>query len=258
MVEAEVYDYDARFDPPGLDLVEREDALYWASPDPVRWANRVARVRWSEPDVERGIDEVLRFYRSRGRSDFTWCIGPSTLPRSLGNALRAHGFTLAEGVEARLLSAELPIHDLRVNPAVRIEDAREADALRRWLRFSDPQRDDAAVERQLPDRLRLLDVYGERAGFLLAYLDHDLVGNAAWRDSTDGQCVYLAGAGTREQFRRRGVYSTLVAHRIERALARGRRFATLRADPRSSAPILLKRGFRDHGSIAVFVSPGAR
>lgn len=74
---------------------------------------------------------------------------------------------------------------------------------------------------------------------------------------TDGACT-LTGAGTREQFRGRGVYSTLVAYRTERALARGRRFASFRADPRTSAPILLKRGFRDHGSIAVFVSSGAR
>ena len=47
------------------------------------------------------------------------------------------------------------------------------------------------------------------------------IANAGYRYSSDGRCVYLTGAETVEQFRGRGVYKTLIAHRAARAVERG-------------------------------------
>ncbi len=69
--------------------------------------------------------------------------------------------------------------------------------------------------------------------------------------------MHLTGAHTDPRFRNQGVYSTLVAYRTEEAGRRNRKVAIVRANPETSAPILLKRGFRNHGSLPIYALPTA-
>lgn len=98
---------------------------------------------------------------------------------------------------------------------------------------------------------------GRRGGFLVAYLDGVAVANAGYRYSSDGRCVYLIGAETVEQFRGRGVYASLVAHRAARAAERGCVIASILANTETSAPMLTRRGFTDHGALPRLASPAA-
>lgn len=54
--------------------------------------NGIHRARFAAEDADAGIEELLRFSRSR-RLPFTWIIGPSTRPPDLGERLVAHGLT---------------------------------------------------------------------------------------------------------------------------------------------------------------------
>jgi hypothetical protein len=56
-------------------------------------------------------------------------------------------------------------------------------------------------------------------------------------------------------FRGRGIYQALVAHRAAAALVRGCRFAAIRARRDTWLPILMKRGFVDHGHLPIFIRP---
>src|SRR5205823_14093642 len=94
-----------------------------------------------------------------------------------------------------------------------------------------------------------LGVPGRRGGFLVAYLGDAPVANAGYRYSSDGRCVYLTGAETVEQFRGRGVYKTLIAHRAAKTAERGCDLASILANPETSAPILARHGFADHGPL---------
>ena len=82
------------------------------------------------------------------------------------------------------------------------------------------------------------------------------VANAAWRYSSDGRCVYLTGAETVEAHRGRGIYKTLIAYRAATAHARGCKVAAVLANSETSAPILARRGFADHGALPLVVPPG--
>lgn len=143
------------------------------------------------------------------------------------------------------------MHELRVHRDVRIVDARAPRDVEAFLRFGHPTWREDEVRSELPDRLRYLEVYGGRAGFVLGYLGETLVANAAWRCSTDGRAVYLTGAGTVEEHRGEGIYQTLTQYRLRRAAALGCRHAVIQAQVDTSMPILRRRGFSDAGEVSV-------
>jgi hypothetical protein len=58
-------------------------------------------------------------------------------------------------------------------------------------------------------------------------------------------------------FRRRGVYLSLVAHRLTIARAAGCAAAVTHAQAQSSAPILMKRGFRPLSRVFGYSRPPA-
>lgn len=68
--------------------------------------------------------------------------------------------------------------------------------------------------------------------------------------------VYLRNAVTLPQFRKRGVYLSLVAHRIALARESGCTAAVVQAQTRSSAPILLRRGFERVTTVWGLARPG--
>lgn len=249
MAEAILYDYDPRDLPTDLELMERPDLLMWSRPSPGKWSSSVRRVRWDEDEAERRIDHVLSFFRERDRA-FVWHVGPSSSPADLPLRLERRG--LAREPETRLLIAQLPVEGFRADSDVRVVEARDPAEIKAYLRFAHPDWTVDQVRRELPERIRFLDVYRGSAGFLLAYFGGELVANAAWRDSTDGHAVYLTGAGTKDEHRGRGIYQTLTRYRLARALARGRRYAVIQARTDTSMPILLRRGFTEAGAVSVF------
>lgn len=241
-----VYDYEPSDVPRGLEVVERDDLLMWRTDLRHSWNNRVAYSRSSPERTEERIDEVFAFFVER---PFSWCVGPSSRPADLAARLVARGLEPRPG---RLMTAELPVIGLRTNPAVRIEEIDDPRDAERLVRFSREHWPEDRLRAAIEDRRRYLALPDRRGGFLIAHLDGRAVANAGYRYSSDGRFVYLTGAETREPYRNRGVYSTLVAYRTEAARRRGARHAAIRADPATSAPILLRRGFIDRGPFPIY------
>jgi GNAT superfamily N-acetyltransferase len=137
--------------------------------------------------------------------------------------------------------------DWSVTPGLRVVEVTDAKTARVGLRLA--HHEDADLERDVAERLSYLAMPSRRGGFLVAYLGDVPVANAGYRYSSDGRCVYLTGAETAEAFRGRGVYKALVAHRAMQAVARGCTLASILANAQTSAPILARHGFVDHGSL---------
>lgn len=250
LAEAIVYDYDDRDrGGPDLEIVERPDLLLWTRPGPTIWTSSVRLSRWGPEEADRRIQEVIAYFRERNRP-FVWFVLPSSAPADLPDRLLQAGLVRTD--VSRLLVAELPVQGLRRNDDVRIIETRTPEEIAARLRFAWPAWSEGTIHSEVADRLRTLEVYGARAGALLAYLGDAPVADAAWRDSTDGCTVYLSGAGTRETHRGKGIYQTLTAYRLEHAMERGRRYAVIQARPDTSMPILLRRGFRDVGETSVY------
>ena len=91
----------------------------------------------------------------------------------------------------------------------------------------------------------------------MAFIGAIPVGNAGYRYSADGACVYLTGAETVAEHRGLGVYKALVAFRASAARDRGCGVASILANAETSAPILARRGFVDHGPLPRYMPAGA-
>lgn len=253
LAEQIMWDYEPDFTPVGMEVVERDDVLMWRRPHgPLaqqRWGNRVSHVRTTPDRVENVIREVVSFFQGL---TFTWVVGPSSTPADLPQRLLSRG--LRDFGDGDLLTADLPIEGLRENADLEIVEVTDEATARIGLTLAHPNGAPEELEAMVRERLDYLRRPTRRGGYLVAFLAGIPVANAGYRYSGDGSAVYLTGAGTVETYRGRGVYQSIVAHRTRAAADRGCRFAVIRARRDTSLPILLKRGFIDHGHLPMFTN----
>lgn len=246
MAERATYDFDWR--PPGWESIDRPDVFAWQWPNDWHADSRgVARATFADTDVPARIDEVRAFFARHHRTG-RWHVGPSTRSRALVDALRERAGSV---FQPRLMTAELAHVRFDTNPDVHVAEVATRDVLEQWLAACFTFLDDSELRSEVDRRMSYLSSR-RRGGDLVAYLGGALVGSASWRDASDGRAVQFVGGWTAQEARHRGVYSTLCAYRADRARERGLRYATIIADPTTSAPIVAKAGFVDHGPDLVF------
>jgi GNAT superfamily N-acetyltransferase len=247
--EAMFYDYEPDWRTSGTVDLDRPDVTAWKRPGwPVGYS-RVARATWSAAEADAGIDAVLAFF---GETPFHWHVGPSSGPSDLVDRLVARGLVVL--ARPRLMTVALPLPaDWPTVADVRIVEVSDAKEARVGLRLA--HHEDEHLDRDVAERMAYLETPGRRGGFLVAYLSEIPVANAGYRYSSDGRCVYLTGAETAEPFRGRGIYKSVIAYRAARAVARGCNLASIVANAETSAPILDRHGFVDHGTMPRLAFP---
>jgi GNAT superfamily N-acetyltransferase len=252
-VNADVAERVALDDEPeceGSERVDRGDVRYKLGPDPLPWSNGVAYARWRPEEVEQRAREIIAMFRERGVA-FTWQIGPNTDAVGLSRVLAAQG--LRREIDALLLTATIPIkgrlpeHDLRL--VEELDERTATDAIR-------VVRDRTAdeVRTRLEARMRYLRCPSRRGGGVVAYRRDLPVGHGAWRYGTDGETVYLHMASTLQPHRRTGVYTAILGWRLDRAVRDGKTTAVVVAERASTAPILMRKGFREVGAVQIWMA----
>jgi len=234
----------------GFERIDRGDVRYKLGSDPLPWSNGVAYARWRPEEVEARAKEIIDIFRAR-KVRYTWQIGPNTDAVGLSTVLAANG--LHREVDALLLTSKIPIrgrlpeHDLRL---VEETDERTAtDAIR-------IDRDVAGDElrTRVEGRMRYLRCPSRRGGGVVAYRRDLAVGYGRWRYGTDGDTVYLSTAVTLRPHRRTGVYTAILGWRLDRAVRDGKTIAVVVAERSTSAPILMRKGFREVGSLQIWMA----
>lgn len=234
----------------GLERVDRGDVRYKLGSDPSPWSTGVEYARWRPGEVEERVNELIAMFRSRG-APFTWGIGPNTDAPGLASVLVARG--LHKEIDALILTATIPIrgrlpdHDLRL-----VEEHGErtaTDAIRIDREIAGEE-----LRARIELRMRYLECPARRGGGVVAYRRDLAVGYARWRYGTDGDSVFLHAAGTLRPHRRTGVYTAILGWRLDRAVHDGKTTAVVVADRASTAPILMRKGFREVGSRQVWMA----
>lgn len=232
------------------EIVARDDLLLSARPPLDHpWSSQVCWVRWDEARTEAGVDEVLEFFGAR-RQAFVWLVTEGSTPQALRHRLAERGFI--RELEGRVLIARLPLNTFHVNAEVRVEEVTDRARMEDALRVDHPNGGPVHIAVLLEDRMRRL---GKDWHACVAYIRDKPVGTARWIVHRPLRAVEFTGAETLPQHRLRGVYSTLVAYRAAHGARQGCAFAGIVADSSTSAPILLKRGFKDHGRATYFLWP---
>jgi GNAT superfamily N-acetyltransferase len=248
--EAMLYDYEPEWRTPGTVELDRPDVLAWKRPGWPIGYSRVAYAKWTAAEADTRIDEVLAFF---GDTPFNWHVGPSSTPADLEARLVSRGL-LVQG-RPRLMTAGLPLAGEWRDADLRIVEPTDRDGSRLLLELA--RHTGGELERSLDERMDYLALPGRRTHFLIAFDGDVPVANAGYRLSSDGRCMYLIGAETVEAHRGRGIYQSLIRHRARLAHARGCAIVSILANRDTSAPILARHGFADHGEQPRLAPPDA-
>jgi GNAT superfamily N-acetyltransferase len=234
----------------GFERIDRGDVRYRLGADPLPWSNGVAYARWRPEVVEERATELIAMFRSRGLA-FTWQIGPNTDAVGLSNVLAAHG--LHKEIDALLLTAKIPIRGRPRENDVRLVEEHDERTATHAIRIERDRTMDE-VRARVEARLRYLKCPTRRGGGVVAYRGELPVGYGRWRYGTDGDTVFLHTGATLQPHRRTGVYTALLEWRLERAVRDGKTTAVIVAERASSAPILMRKGFRDVGAMQIWMA----
>ncbi|MGW4489559.1 GNAT family N-acetyltransferase [Amycolatopsis sp. NPDC004368] len=186
------------------------------------------------------IERQVRFFGARGEL-FEWKTRAHDRPAELPERLLAAGFTAEETETVLVAPLSAIAASAPSSPDVLIREASEPRDLRRIAGLTAEVfgSDEQAVARELLARARedhgtTVHVVAESDGRLVSAARLELVPGTTFAG--------LWGGATLPEFRGRGLYRALVAHRVAVARARGVRYLQVDALP-PSRPILRRLGF---------------
>ncbi|MEV0413353.1 GNAT family N-acetyltransferase [Streptomyces sp. NPDC050448] len=215
-------------------------------------------VLWSDLDAETADAEIaaqVAYFAGRGAGDFEWKLYDYDRPADLGDRLRAAGF-VPEPAETLLVGRVDELAALPVEPP-------EGITLRAVT-------DEAGVDLMMDVRAKAFGTERPRIRHLLLTLLRDepetlaavvaMAGDtpvsAARMEMRPGSSFAgLCGGGTLPEWRGRGIYRLLVAHRARIAAERGIRYLQVDASD-DSRPILQRLGFTALGTTVPYIWNG--
>jgi GNAT superfamily N-acetyltransferase len=202
--------------------------------------NMVGFSQLEEAEVEGAVADQVAFFTEVGEA-FEWKLYAHDTPAHLRSVLAASGFEADE--PETLMAFDLASHTISAtaSPDVEVRTVREAAQLATYLELTAIIFGRSAKSGSADFEQRL---FGARADTIasITYVDGMPAGIGRLELPRERSFAGLWGGGTLPQFRKRGVYRTLVADRARTARARGYRYLTVDARE-TSRPILERLGF---------------
>jgi hypothetical protein len=238
--------------PPGAERLWLENACLTFQPGSYPYFANVSAVRVGSGSVEGLVATAKSWFSERGRTDFTWFIGPSSTPDDVIDQLTKLGATSMRNCTAMTMDREPePVAGVVVKE---VESASEYLQFRRIM-FADEETGELTAEKDA-ELLELNDtawagvqsMEGTRRNFL-AFVDCETVAGGGLQLGDQGFAV-LAGSATLPAARGRGCYRALVHRRWTVAQEAGIGHLAIQASD-YSAPILARIGFVPRASLTI-------
>jgi len=200
----------------------------------------IAYTRLDAATADAVIQEQIAFFKQIG-TDFEWKLYDYDTPPDLKERLAAYGFEIEEPESLMILPLEeapatllAPItHDVR-----RLTTPAELEHIRAI--------EDEVWQTEHESLIRYLHLMmtqnPERMSFYAAFVEERPVSCAWIHFPPTGQFASLWGGSTLPEHRGRGLYTALLAVRVQEAIRRGRHYLTIDASP-MSRPIVERFGF---------------
>lgn len=214
--------------------------------------NCVGLSKLSGESAEDVIRKVIACYSER-KKNFTWLVGPSSSPHNLGSLLEKNGLIKIPQVCMSGMYAHLKELKVKGNEDVTVEKkpiskiTEYADLLASAYGFGESVGAFAI-------RSKLIVHSGDGGNLYLAFLENKdnpvAYGVSVYYEKE--KVVILQGSGTVGAFRRKGIYTKLVAARIADACDMGMETAVIQAINSTSMPICQKIGFQKISDIDLY------
>ncbi|UCE19588.1 MAG: GNAT family N-acetyltransferase [Gemmatimonadota bacterium] len=214
--------------------------------------NVVGAATLSANNADTTIRRVRNLF-AQNNTSFSWRVGPNSTPKDLDQRL------IVAGLVPQQILAGMALTNLNVSvPAsppvdIREPEPQDIEAVKNIIEHGYPTPTQWA-------RILSRSVLQERkpgeadVRVYLAFVKESespvAIGTSFF--FPDEPVVMLGGAATLEEFRGRGIYTRLVAHRLEKARKEGAEAAVIQAVRTTSAAILEKIGFIEVCSLEVY------
>jgi GNAT superfamily N-acetyltransferase len=168
-----------------------------------------------------------------------WIVTPHSQPADLREQMQAIGFNQVYEWDGLVLGNLDML--IAVNPAVRLEPLTERyayDYSRRCISSNAP----AYLDYLYQSAVNYLQMEPKELQFYVALMGDELVGYCTMKLEASG-VVYLRNAFTIAEYRKQGIYGTMIAHRLQIAKVAGATGAVVQALTDTSSPVLQKYGF---------------
>jgi GNAT superfamily N-acetyltransferase len=233
--------------PPEARLVDNEEFLLIAYPE--HFSDPTVALRWnSDRPADPLIDDVLDAAHELGRESVNFFdLSEATRPPELEERLRERGAERTETLAVLALDLTRGVpdldvpHDLVVKPVRELEELRATDLIG-VAAFGGSPADDEALARSFT---RLDDEHR-----FLALREGTPVGTAGF--AVAGQTMRLWGGAVLPGARHTGAYRALLEHRLRVGAEAGCTMAMVKGRVETSAPVLLKAGFRQYGEVRAY------
>ncbi|MGB7341549.1 MAG: GNAT family N-acetyltransferase [Phototrophicaceae bacterium] len=212
-------------------------------------ANFVGFTRLTEDNVLDTIEAVQAVYDAHGHQ-FLWSVSDLSTPSTLAQHLESAGFVKAFDLVGMVRNNLQPTITVHPNIRVRIATDDDFDAVNRLYRDAYPLNED-----EVQARYQSMQALGGHDYLAYVVGKHQPVSVASMFYERDDPIATLQGAATLEAYRGKGLYTALVAHRIEVARRDGIEAVVLQAISATSAPILAKLSFEKTLDISFYRSP---
>jgi hypothetical protein len=236
-----LYDQDQRYD------IEYPDTRREVTPDVVRLIDAsdsregaIIYSRLNEANAQEVIREQVRYFQSLGQS-FEWKVYDYDRPPDLKERLAANGFVVEEAEAIMVLDLAEASEILRQPVHHHVQPITQPDKLVEVLSVQQQvwDKDFSGLGHFLATALRR---YPEQMSVYVAYIDGQPASTAWVYFPKHSRFASLWGGSTVSGFRKRGLYTALLAVRAQEANTRGVRYLTVDASD-MSRPILEKFGF---------------
>jgi GNAT superfamily N-acetyltransferase len=188
--------------------------------------------------------EAEKEYFLRLGVGFEWKLFSHDSPIDLKERLKRHGFSIGEDEAVMALDlSDLP-KELETPPAIDIRRVEDASGFEDFIALNRrlwPE--DEGLEDWLAEIRKTVLEEPSRVGVYVAYADGKPVCSARIDLPPASPFASLWGGATLPEYRKRGIYTAVLAIRAREAIARGYRFLTIDASP-MSRPIVAKLGFK--------------
>lgn len=194
----------------------------------------------SANEVDRTIDEQVAYFRALGQS-FEWKVYEFDSPPTLRRSLEERGFKQGDEEAFMVLDPRKWNNTSRELAEVTIRKVSDLDRLREFV-AAEKAIWPGTTSGNLDRYTREVVADSNALSIYCAYADGRAVGTGRVNFPTGSAFADLYGGGVVSELRGRGIFTALLALRIEEAKARGYRWVAVDAAP-MSRPILLKKGF---------------
>ncbi len=195
----------------------------------------------TEANADTLIQEQINFFKQIGQ-EFEWKVFDFDQPANLQNRLAQHGF-MVEEAEAIMVLPIIEAPDMLRQPIqADVRQVIDLTGLKDLKHIEDTvwQED----HQWLIDNLdNSLTHHPDQISIFIAYIDNNPA-SAAWiYYPPNSRFASLWGGSTLAEYRKQGLYTALLAHRLQEAATRHIDYLTVDASPMSQ-PILEKFGFQ--------------